>query len=153
MVNRRFVPSFVKSVCDVHHSDFDSYRFFIVRWVPSVSLDSEMMAVFPYYQQVRFFVFVNFSRNEDLEQFHGKAVVHADHPHSPFPAPFLIQETGLSLTQFTVVPWPTFTAATGKISIQGTHDTKESTCRTSATSQKGRHDARFQHSSTFFDEY
>ena len=93
------------NLCDVHHSDFNSYRFFIVRWVPSVSLDSEMMAVFLYYQQVRIFVFVNFSRNEDLEQFHGKAVVlDADHPHSPFPAPFLIQETKLSLTQFTVVP-------------------------------------------------
>ena len=76
----------------MHHSDFDGYRFFI-RWVPSVSLNFEMIAVFSYYQQVRVFVFVNFSRNEDLEQFHGKAVVlDANHHRSPFPAPFLIQE-------------------------------------------------------------
>ena len=74
------------------HCDFDGCRFFI-RWVPSVSLNSEMMAVFSYSQQVRIFVFVNFSRNEDLEQFHGKSVVlDADHHHSPFPASFLIQE-------------------------------------------------------------
>ena len=99
---RGFVPSFAKSVeheprnginlCDTHHSDFDGYRFFI-HWVPSVSLDSEMMAFFSYNQQVRIFVFVNFSRNEDLEQFHGKSVVlDANHQCSPFPAPFLIQE-------------------------------------------------------------
>ena len=99
---RGFVPSFAKSVehelrnginlCDTHHSDFDGYRFFI-RWVPSVSLDSEMMAFFSYNQQIRIFVFVNFSRNEDLEQFHGKSVVlDANHQRSPFPAPFLIQE-------------------------------------------------------------
>ena len=51
-----------------------------------------MMAVF-YYQQGHFFVFVNFSQNEDLEQFHGKTVLlDADHNHSPFPAPFMIQE-------------------------------------------------------------
>jgi hypothetical protein len=80
------------NLCYTHHSDFDGYRFFI-RWVPSVSLNSETMAVFSYYQQVRTFVFVNFSQNEDLEQFHGKAVVlDANHHHSPFPAPFLIQE-------------------------------------------------------------
>jgi hypothetical protein len=80
------------NLCDNHHSDFDSYRFFI-RWVPSASLNSEMMAVFSYCRQVRIFVFVNFSRSEDLEQFHGKSVVlDADHNHSPFPAPFLIQE-------------------------------------------------------------
>ena len=55
-------------------------------------LDCEMMAVF-YYQQGHFFVFVNFSQNEDLEQFHGKTVIlDADHNHSPFPAPFMIQE-------------------------------------------------------------
>ncbi|KAI0293777.1 hypothetical protein BC826DRAFT_368939 [Russula brevipes] len=83
---RGFIPPLAKSVeheprnginlCYSHHADFDSYRFFI-RWVPSV----------------RIFVFVNFSRNEDLEQFHGKAVVlDANHHHSPFPAPFLIQE-------------------------------------------------------------
>jgi hypothetical protein len=76
----------------MHHSDFDGYHFFI-RWVPLVSLNSEMMAVFSYYQQVRIFVFINFSQNEDLEQFHGKTVVlDAKHTHSPFPAPFLIQE-------------------------------------------------------------
>jgi len=80
------------NLCDTHRSDFDGYRFFI-RWVPSVNLNFEMMAVFSYYQQVRIFVFVNFSRNEVLEQFHGKAVVlDANHHHSPFPAPFLIQE-------------------------------------------------------------
>jgi hypothetical protein len=80
------------NLCDMHHSDFDGYRFFI-RWVPSVSLNSEMMTVFSYYRQIRVFVFVNFSRLEDLEQFHGKTVVlDADHHHSPFPAPFLIQE-------------------------------------------------------------
>ncbi|KAH9995410.1 hypothetical protein BJV74DRAFT_829865 [Russula compacta] len=85
---RRFVPSFAKSVvheprnsislCDSHHSDFDGYRF---------------SYVFSYYQQVCAFVFVNFSRTRYLEQFHGKVVVlDADHKHSPFPAPFLIQE-------------------------------------------------------------
>ena len=80
------------NLCDMHHSDFDGYRFFI-RWVPSVSLNSEMMAVFSYYQQARIFVFVNFSRDEYLEPFHGKSVVlDANHHHSPFPAPFLIQE-------------------------------------------------------------
>ena len=99
---RGFIPSFAKSVeheprnginlCDTHHSDFDGYRFFI-RWVPLVSLNSEMKADVSYYRQVRIFVFVNFSRNEDLEQFHGKSVVlDANHQHSPFPAPFLIQE-------------------------------------------------------------
>ena len=77
--------SFFRSIY-VIRIDFGGYRFFI-RWVPLVSLNSEMMAVFSYYQQVR--IFVNFSRNEDLEQFHGKS--DANH-HSPFPAPFLIQE-------------------------------------------------------------
>ena len=33
------------NLCDMHHSDFDAYRFFI-RWVPLASLSSEMMAVF-----------------------------------------------------------------------------------------------------------
>jgi hypothetical protein len=53
-----------------------------------------MMAVFSYYQQVHIFVFIKFSRNEDLEQFHGKLVVldANHHHHSPFPALFLIQE-------------------------------------------------------------
>jgi hypothetical protein len=52
-----------------------------------------MMAVFSYYQQARILVFINFSRRQYLEQFHGKAVVlDADHRYSPFPAPFLIQE-------------------------------------------------------------
>jgi hypothetical protein len=80
------------TLCDNHHSNFDGYRFFI-RWVPSVSLNSETMAVFSYFRQVRIFVFINFSRNEDLEQFHGKSVVlDANHHRSPFPALFLIQE-------------------------------------------------------------
>jgi hypothetical protein len=58
-----------------------------------VSLDCEMMAVFSYYQQARIFVFINFSRNQYLERFHGKSVVlTSDHRYSPFPAPFLIQE-------------------------------------------------------------
>jgi hypothetical protein len=58
-----------------------------------VSLNCEMMAVFSYYQQVRVFVFVNFSRNQCLEQFHGKTVaLNPNHYHSPIPAPFLIQE-------------------------------------------------------------
>ena len=61
--------------------------------VPSVSLDYEMLVCVSYYQQVRVLVFVNFSRNQDLEEFHGKSVVlDANHSHSPFPAPFLIQE-------------------------------------------------------------
>ena len=39
------------------------------------------------------FVFVNFSQNPDLEQFHGKTVaLDPNHDHSLFPAPFLIQE-------------------------------------------------------------
>jgi hypothetical protein len=80
------------NLCSTHHSDFDGYRFFM-RWVPLVSLNSEMMAVFSYYQQAHIFIFINFSRDEDLEQFHGKSVVlDAAHQHSPFPAPFLIQE-------------------------------------------------------------
>ncbi|KZP21304.1 hypothetical protein FIBSPDRAFT_825845 [Athelia psychrophila] len=83
---RGFVPSFAKSVvheprnginlCSVHHVDFDGYRFFI-RWVPSLSA----------------FVFINFSQNGSLEQFHGKTVaLDPNHSHSPFTAPFLIQE-------------------------------------------------------------
>lgn len=41
----------------------------------------------------RVFVFVNFSQTQDLEQFHGKTVkLDPNHNHSPFPAPFLIQE-------------------------------------------------------------
>ncbi len=45
------------------------------------------------YQQARAFVFVNFSQNQFLEQFHGKTVaLDPDHNHSPFPAAFLIQE-------------------------------------------------------------
>ena len=80
------------NLCYLHHADFDGYRFFI-RWVPSVGLNSEMIVVFSFYQQVRIFVFVNFSRNEDLEQFHGKSVLlDPNDLHSPFPAPFLIQE-------------------------------------------------------------
>jgi hypothetical protein len=80
------------NLCVSHLSDFNGYRFFI-RWVPSVSLNRKMMAVSSYHQQDRVFVFVNFSRDEYLEQFHGKSVVlDADHHHSPFPAPFLIQE-------------------------------------------------------------
>jgi hypothetical protein len=52
-----------------------------------------MMAVFSYYQQAHVFIFVHFSQIQELEQFHGKAVViDADHSYSPFPAPFLIQE-------------------------------------------------------------
>jgi len=81
-----FVPSFAKSVlheprngislCVSHHDDFDAYRFFI-RWAPSESA----------------FVFVNFSRHPNLEQFHGKKVaLDPSHTRSPFPAPFLIQE-------------------------------------------------------------
>ena len=51
------------------------------------------MAIFSYYQQDRVFVFVNFSQDQDLNQFHGKTVaLDPDHSHSPFPAPFLIQE-------------------------------------------------------------
>ena len=81
-----------KKKLHMHHSDFDDYRFFIT-WVSSVSLNSEMMAVFSYDQQVHIFVFVNFSRNEYLEQFYGKSIViDANHHQSPFPAPFLIQE-------------------------------------------------------------
>jgi hypothetical protein len=80
------------NLCDSHHSDFDGYRFFI-RWVPSVRLNCEIMAVFSYCWQVRVFVFVNFSQNQYLEQFHGKMVaLDPNHDHSPFPAPFLIQE-------------------------------------------------------------
>ena len=46
-----------------------------------------------YDQQDRVFVFVNFSQNRFLEQFHGKTVaLDPGHNHSPFPAPFLIQE-------------------------------------------------------------
>jgi hypothetical protein len=51
------------NLCDNHHSDFDSYRFFI-RWVPSVSRNDGSLSV----------------------------VLDANHHHSPFPAPFLIQE-------------------------------------------------------------
>jgi hypothetical protein len=51
------------------------------------------MAVFSYFQQIRNFVFVNFSQIQDLEQFHGKAVIlDSSHRHSPFPILFLIQE-------------------------------------------------------------
>jgi hypothetical protein len=59
-----------------------------------VSLNREAMAAFlNYHQQDRVFVFVNFSQNEDLQGFHGKTVaLDPDHSHSPFPAPFLIQE-------------------------------------------------------------
>ena len=100
--NTGFIPSFAKSVaheprngislCDSHHSDFDGYRFFI-RWDPSVSLDGCIECGLSYDQQDRVFVFVNFSRNEFLEQFHGKTVaLDPGHSHSPFPAPFLIQE-------------------------------------------------------------
>ena len=50
-----FVPSFAKSVeheprngislCDLHHGAFDAYSFFI-RWVPSMSLNSEVIGGF-----------------------------------------------------------------------------------------------------------
>ncbi|KAH7905798.1 hypothetical protein BJ138DRAFT_1017213, partial [Hygrophoropsis aurantiaca] len=83
---RGFVPPAAKSVmheprngislCDSHRCHFDGYRFFI-RWVPAA----------------RVFVFVNFSQKRSLEQFHAKTVVlDPNHDHSPFPAPFLIQE-------------------------------------------------------------
>ncbi|KAM6497253.1 hypothetical protein JOM56_007726 [Amanita muscaria] len=90
--NTGFVPSIAKSVvheprnginlCVSHHSDFDGYRCFIQR-VPSD----------------RVFVFVNISQNQYLEQFHGKTVaLDPNHNHSPFPAPFLIQEMRTSFT-------------------------------------------------------
>ena len=52
-----------------------------------------MTTVFSYFQQIRIFVYVNFSQIQDLEQFHGKAVkLDSGHRHSPLPILFLIQE-------------------------------------------------------------
>ena len=79
------------TLCGSHHYCFDEYRFFI-RWVPSVSI-----LIFKFYlyycQKIHRFMFINFPRNEYLEEFHGKPVnLDPDHEHSPFPALFLIQE-------------------------------------------------------------
>ncbi|KAH7906401.1 hypothetical protein BJ138DRAFT_1105186, partial [Hygrophoropsis aurantiaca] len=69
-------PRNAVDLCALHHADFDGHRFFI-RWVPAA----------------RKFVFVNFSRERYLEGFHGKTVaLDPGHGHSPFPAPFLVQE-------------------------------------------------------------
>jgi hypothetical protein len=60
---------------------------------PSLSLFVSIRKLLPCYQQVRLFVFINFTQLEDQNKFHGKPVaLDPNHEHSPFRAPFLIHE-------------------------------------------------------------
>ncbi|KAI0252307.1 hypothetical protein BJV78DRAFT_1124842 [Lactifluus subvellereus] len=63
-------------MCNNHHSFFDGHSFFI-RYLP----------------EIRRFVFVNYSGDSHLQQFHGKAIaLDIDDHHAPFPSLFIIHE-------------------------------------------------------------
>lgn len=63
-------------MCLEHHTDFDQYRFFI-RYDVTKGV----------------FVFINYSGEEDLAMFHGKAIAIDIHDqHAPFPSIFIIHE-------------------------------------------------------------
>ncbi|KAF5360465.1 hypothetical protein D9756_004541 [Leucocoprinus leucothites] len=63
-------------LCDIHHGEFDRYRFFI-RFVPEANR----------------FILINFSNDPTLQAFHGKAVgLDIKDRHAPFPSLFLIHE-------------------------------------------------------------
>ncbi|KAM6504521.1 hypothetical protein JOM56_001464 [Amanita muscaria] len=63
-------------LCRTHHGDFDEYSFFI-RFVPHTGR----------------FIFINYSNELRLQEFHGRAVALVNnHRYSPFPALFLVHE-------------------------------------------------------------
>ncbi|KAG2370164.1 hypothetical protein BDR07DRAFT_1467937 [Suillus spraguei] len=74
-------------MCGNHQRVYDRYYFFI-RFFPDASSISSFTR-----EQIRKFVFINFSGDEELQQFHGKAVALdiRDH-HAPFPSTFIIHE-------------------------------------------------------------
>ncbi|KAF8346175.1 hypothetical protein F5887DRAFT_1271855 [Amanita rubescens] len=83
---RRWIPSLAKALprheprngmimCATHHRQFDSYAFFI-RFFPDI----------------RKFVFINYSGDEYLQQFHGKAIALDINDRYAFPSLFIIQE-------------------------------------------------------------
>ena len=79
-------------MCVMHHRMFDRYIFYI-RWVPMVCLHIYIITLLTTFFQEKCFVLINHSRDEALEQFHGRAVrLFPDDARVPFHGAFIDHE-------------------------------------------------------------
>ena len=79
-------------LCKTHRGDFDSYRFFI-RFLSDVRLIHFSFGPSIHSKQIRKFVFINYSGNEYLQEFHGKAIaLNVTDKYAPSPSLFIIHE-------------------------------------------------------------
>jgi len=79
-------------MCPNHHRLFNSYVFFI-RFFPDVRSLRLCFGPSIYSKQIRKFVFINYSGEQDLQQFHGKAIaLDIKDRYAPFPSLFIIHE-------------------------------------------------------------
>jgi hypothetical protein len=80
------------SMCANHHLLFDQYYFFI-SFYPDVSLICLCFGPSIDRKQIRRFVFVNYSGESALQQFHGKAIaLDITDRYAIFPSLFIIHE-------------------------------------------------------------
>ena len=79
-------------MCRTHHGQFNSYAFFI-HFFPDVRLICLWFGPSIYSNQIRKFMFINYSSHPYLQQFHGKAItLDIKDKHMPFPSLFIIHE-------------------------------------------------------------
>ena len=79
-------------LCKTHRGDFDSYKYFI-RFLPDVRLIYLSFGPSIHIKQILKFVFINYSGNEYLQEFHGKAIaIDVKDKYAPFASLFIIHE-------------------------------------------------------------
>ncbi|KAF8835485.1 hypothetical protein BDN67DRAFT_1015527 [Paxillus ammoniavirescens] len=79
-------------MCKNHHGQFGAYAFFI-RFFPEVRLIRVWFGPSISSKQIRKFVFINYSEDPDLHQFHDKATaLDIKDKYAPFPSTFIIHE-------------------------------------------------------------
>ena len=79
-------------MCNNHHGLFNGFLFFI-HFLPNVSLICLCFESCIHKKQIRKFVFISYSENPFLQNFHGRAIaLDITDLHAPFPSLFIIHE-------------------------------------------------------------